>query len=163
MTNRNQDSNCSSFNNKTMFDDFNGFVGGRRNSFSGKSNMPINWSNAKGMSKAPKKSVVPIKNTGLSTGNCGSMEVTCPDGSYHRVNITNCSSGDCDKCFAMVTASVCKKGGSRKQKNTMTRKPEAKNFTGMGSTFPKGSGSYFDGNNRMRQGRAMDNGGLRLR
>ena len=26
MTNRNQDSNCSSFNNKTMFDDFNGFV-----------------------------------------------------------------------------------------------------------------------------------------
>ena len=91
------------------------------------------------------------------------MEVTCPDGSYHKVNVTNCTSGDCDKCFAMVTASVCKKGGSRKQKNTMTRKPETKNFTGMGSTFPKGSGSYFDGNNRMRQGRAMDNGGLRLR
>lgn len=163
MTNRNQDSNCSSFNNKTMFDDFNGFVGGSRNSFSGKSNMPINWSNAKGMSKAPNKSVVPIKNTGLATGNCGTLEITCPDGSYHRVSITNCTSGDCERCREKVVRSVCKSGGARNKKNPMTRKPETKNFTGMGSTFPKGSGSYFDGNNRMRQGRAMDNGGLRLR
>lgn len=158
MTNRNQDSNCSSFNNKTMFDDFNGFVGGNRNSFSGKSNMPINWSNAKGMSKAPNKSVVPNNNTDLYEGGCGSVQIYCPDGSYHRVNINKCTSGDCDDCIGRATARFCRSGNRTEMKSK-----EAKNFTGMGSTFPKGSGSYFDGNNRMRQGRAMDNGGLRLR
>lgn len=91
---------------------------------------------------------VPIKNTGLATGNCGTMEVTCPNGTYHRVKVTNCTSGDCDKCFQQVIASVCRKGAARNEKNSMTRKQETKNFTG---------------NNGLSQGRDMSNGGLKLR
>jgi len=204
MTNRNQDSNCSSFNNKTMFDDFNGFVGGSRNSFSGRSNMPINWSNAKGKSsgdrpctstckscldsghlssacnsngkccgavggakqinrkqkaiKEEEKVIVePIQSTGLAESECGSVQCFCENGQVRRGRIRYCNT-NCDRCFELACRNMCRNPIKAEKTNSQTQ-----NFTGMGSTFPKGSGSYFDGNNRMRQGRAMDNGGLRLR
>ncbi len=91
---------------------------------------------------------VPIKNTGLATGNCGTLEITCPNGSYHRVSITNCTSGDCERCREKVVLSACRRGGARNEKNPITRKPETKNF---------------NGNNRVSQGRDISNGGLRLR
>lgn len=204
MTNRNQDSNCSSFNNKTMFDDFNGFVGGSRNSFSGRSNMPINWSNAKGMSsgdkpctstckscldsghlssacnsngkccgavggakqinrkqkartKEEKVILEPIQSTDLAEGGCGTVQCYCPNGSYKRARIRYCTT-TCDRCVQLACRNLCRKGAKAEKTNSQTQ-----NFTGIGSTFSKGTGNYFDGNNRMRQGRAMNNGGLRLR
>jgi len=142
---RSTDSNCNAFNNGTLLENSMGFVGFVADSFDGTKDRDIDWgdSSAKAGGNLSKQNVTTTPQNARDTAKPCSCSCNSCIESGHSGSRCNCSTGKC-----------C--DGQR----AMARTP--KRFDGNNPTFPKG-GSYFDGNNRMRSGRDVSNGGLKLR
>ena len=122
--NGSEDSNCNSFNNRTMFDDFNGFSGFPLNEVHSDKTLrgfDGDWSSAAGRNTKPakqnrntsrsgvgrKKSLGGVNPSGARDVGCGDAQCYCVDGSTTGANNIKCSSGNCDACISKACAYAC--------------------------------------------------------
>lgn len=187
---RSADSNCNAFNNGTLLENSMGFVGYVPDSFDGTKDRNINWggssalyggnrsqpivmSSASGISSLDRQSdsvcgdgvnVCPIGET-CENGVCVPLRMSnnvtnTPQNARDTAKPCSCSCNSCIESGHSGSRCNCSTGKCCDGQRAMARTP--KRFDGNNPTFPKG-GSYFDGNNRMRSGRDVSNGGLKLR